>query len=495
MNVQGKPLSLAKNDLGHGGSIKRKAEPSSEVTLDVKADLITVIRHNRLVCALACLTALAFVFISEGSYWQSVDTLDDLGAMAKAHTSIRVLQQGLLNAETGQRGYLLTHRKIYLEPYDEGIKEINNSLQFLSFYAVGKPALAKAVNEVRDLTGSKLSEMALTLKLHDEGNATAAMELVMNGIGRTDMNSIRAIGEKLLTIEKVGVAESRADIYRTLMLSRSAMAVLSALSLLALFLYLRQTYVLKQQQFVLQRSLQQERDRLELEVFERTAELTNLTHYLQTAREDERSRLARNLHDDLGALLTSAKLDAARIKSRVTDKAPEALELLAHLVTTLNSGIALGRSIIEDLRPSALSNLGLVSTLEILAREFTDHTGLPVHCTLVSVRLEPPAELMVYRLVQEAMTNITKYAKAKQVWVKLGSTVGQVEVSVQDDGVGFDTSVKTNSAYGLMGMRFRVEAEGGVLTLTSWLGAGTLIRANLPEFGTHSVVPAISSRI
>ena len=117
--------------------------------------------------------------------------------------------------------------------------------------------------------------------------------------------------------------------------------------------------------------VQAERDRLEVEVIQRTAQLTELTQHIQTAREDERHRLARNLHDDLGALLTSAKLDAARIKSRISTAAPEALELLAHLVGTLNSGIALGRRIIEDLRPSALSNLGLAATLEILAREFT----------------------------------------------------------------------------------------------------------------------------
>ena len=108
----------------------------------------------------------------------------------------------------------------------------------------------------------------------------------------------------------------------------------------------------------------------------RTAQLTELTHHLQTAREDERHRLARDLHDELGALLTSAKLDAARIRSRLAGTAPEALERLAHLVATLNSSIALGRRIIEDLRPSTLSNLGLVATLEILAREFAERSGI-----------------------------------------------------------------------------------------------------------------------
>lgn len=452
-----------------------------DATLDVKANVLTVVKRNRLVFPLACLSAFAFVFISESAYFKSAETLDDLGVMAQTRTAIRGLQQGLSNAETGQRGFMLTNRIDYLEPYDKGLKEVEESLLVLTQYARETPEMQPLVNEVKALTSTKLSEMALTLKLKSEGKDAAALEIVMSGIGRTGMDSIRMIGQKLLEIDKVGVSESRADIYRTLMLSRTAMAVLSALSLLALYLYLRQTFVLKEQQQALQRIVQDERDRLEREVFERTAELTDLTHYLQTAREDERNRLARNLHDDLGALLTAAKLDAARIKSRVTDKAPEALELLAHLVATLNSSIALGRDIIENLRPSALSNLGLVATLEILAREFADQSGLPVHSTLEEVHLSPAAELMVYRLVQEAMTNITKYAKAKQVWVKLVHSQGEVEVSVQDDGVGFDTSVKPNSAYGLMGMRFRVEAEGGVLTLTSWLGAGTLVMARLPE--------------
>ncbi len=491
MNVQGKPVSLGDHDIHQTRRLGDRPDLPTNTSLDAQANVLTVVKRNRLVFPLACLSALTFVFISESAYFKSVETLDDLGVMAQTRNAIRVLQLGLSNAETGQRGFLLTNRVDYLEPYDKGLKEVEESLIYLTQYAQSNSEVRPLVSDVKALTRTRLSELALTLKLKSEGKDTAAMEIVMSGIGRTGMDSIRVIDQQLLDIHQADVNERRADIYRTLMLSRTAMAVLSGLSLLALYLYLRQTFVLKAQQQVLQRIVQDERDRLEREVFERTAELTELTHYLQTAREDERNRLARNLHDDLGALLTSAKLDAARIKSRVTDKAPEALELLAHLVSTLNSSIALGRDIIENLRPSALSNLGLVATLEILAREFSEHSSLPVHSTLEEVRLSPPAELMVYRLVQEAMTNITKYAKARQVWVKLTSSQGEVEVSVQDDGAGFDTSIKPNSAYGLMGMRFRVEAEGGVLTLTSWLGAGTLVMARLPESSPAPASPLL----
>lgn len=257
-------------------------------------------------------------------------------------------------------------------------------------------------------------------------------------------------------------------------------AALLIVSLVALKMVWRQRSTLKELQQELQRTVQVARDRLETEVLLRTAQLTELTHHLQTAREDERHRLARNLHDDLGALLTSAKLDAARIKPRLLDKAPEALDLLAHLVSTLNSGIALGRSIIEDLRPSALSNLGLVATLEILTREFAENSGLEVHCSLADVELQASAELMIYRMVQEATTNILKYAHASQVWVSLALDHGQVAVSVRDDGVGFDSRVRARSAYGLVGMRFRVEAEDGTLSLVSAPGQGTLISVKLP---------------
>ena len=227
-------------------------------------------------------------------------------------------------------------------------------------------------------------------------------------------------------------------------------------------------------------SIQAERDSLASVVALRTAELTELTKHLLTAREDERARLARDLHDELGALLTSAKLDAARIRSRLVGTAPEALERLAHLVETLNSSIALGRRIIEGLRPSALSNLGLVPTLEILAREFTEQSGIEVSCTLSPVQLKPATELVVYRVVQEAITNISKYASARQVWLSMDQVGPTVQVLVRDDGVGFDSLRRSGSTFGLQGMRFRVEAEGGTLTVSTAPGQGTQLQVTLP---------------
>jgi len=307
------------------------------------------------------------------------------------------------------------------------------------------------------------------------------MDLVLSDAGKNTMDSLLAKDDALMAPQRLYMEQRQSDVYESLLISRVGLAALGAISLLALFFNMRQGLVYRRQQEDLHGVLQDERDGLKHEVGARTVQLTNLAHHLLTAREDERSRLARNLHDDLGALLTSAKLDAARIKSRIATKAPDALELLAHLVTTLNNGIALGRDIIENLRPSALGNLGLAATLEILAREFAQSSGISVVCALEPVELSTSRELMVYRLVQESLTNIGKYAHAAQVWICLRPAGPLVEVSVRDDGMGFDPDARTGSAFGLVGMRFRVETEGGALSVMSKPGLGTTILASVPR--------------
>jgi signal transduction histidine kinase len=421
------------------------------------------------------------VFISEGSYLQSVATLDDLGEMARARTSIQLLGRSLVDAESGQRGYLLTNRKEYLDPYERALHNVGQSFQILDEHYGKDPEPAELLRRLRAASDTKLADLAVTMRLHDAAKGNPTTELMISGIGNETMESIRSLSAELLEYESLKVAQARKSIYQTLLTARIGVAVLSAVLLLALVLYLRTSLALLQQEGEQKQLVQTERDRLEVEVVRRTAQLRELAQHLQTAREDERNRLARNLHDELGALLTSAKLDAARIRSRLADTAPEAQERLAHLVGTLNDSIALGRRIIEDLRPSTLGNLGLVPTLDILAREFTERSGIAVQCAIEPVRLNAAAELMVYRLVQEALTNITKYAQANHVWVSMGSRAGVVEVSVRDDGVGFRPATRPPSAYGLVGMRYRVEAEGGTLSIDSTPGQGTRLTATLPE--------------
>jgi signal transduction histidine kinase len=154
---------------------------------------------------------------------------------------------------------------------------------------------------------------------------------------------------------------------------------------------------------------------------------------------------------------------------------------LTHLNSTLNNIIVMTRNIVENLRPSSLSHLGLTTSLEILAREFEKQHNLTIAVDLENVEISDSTQLAVYRLVQESLTNISKYAKAKHITLSLQNFDTYFSVQVNDDGVGFEINKVDGTHHGLLGMQHRVEALGGKLVITSAPGNGTLILARIPN--------------
>ena len=438
------------------------------------------LRRSPFAFPLAAFVALVMLLISETSYRSSRNSMDAVSDLSIARLRVQRVLRLMVDAEAAQRGYLLTGRTDYLEPYRNSIEALPETMAKLEAHYASRPGHAKALARLEELIAVKLSELVTTLEMYDSGRTEAWREILLSDIGKEQMEAIRAAAELMLVDEAQAGEGARKEVYDALSVSRIGIGVTTVLSLLALYLYLRQLHAVDQLRREQRDELQAERDQLDVEVKRRTAELTELSRHLVTAREDERSRLARELHDELGALLTTAKLDTARIKTRIGALSPEASERLIHLNETLNSGIALKRRIIEDLRPSSLSNLGLVAALEIQVREFAKASDLQVGSELATVALRPEAELTVYRLIQEAFTNISKYAQAKRVQVSLQVRDGVAEVSVTDDGIGFDPSTQKTSAHGLVGMRYRVEAGGGELTVHSAPGQGTRVSATLP---------------
>jgi signal transduction histidine kinase len=437
-------------------------------------------RHSVWTLPLAVVAAVVVFVISEGAWRDASDNLDGLGQRGQARVQIQTLLRRLIDAETAQRGYLLTGRKEYLAPQAQSVKDVEEALTWLTRYYAGDEEPARVVAEVAQRSREKLSEVETTLKLYDDGRTDAWRALMLTDIGREKMEAIRKLSLSLAEIESERVAQDRTSLYQTLRWSRIGINVMTAISLLALFLFLRQTAAFDGMQRQVAQSLQDERDRLEADVARRTADLTALARHLQTAREDERSRLARELHDELGALLTAAKLDSARLKRSLPNITPEVEARLKHLNDTINDGIGLKRRIIEDLRPSSLSNLGLVAALEIQAREFAQRSEIRVATELEELRLSDSGQITAYRLVQESLTNIAKYAGATQVTVRLQREGERACIAVQDNGGGFDVDANRGSAQGLMGMRYRVEAEGGVMQVQSAPGLGTKVMAWLP---------------
>jgi signal transduction histidine kinase len=449
--------------------------------LETSSAIVTRVRRSAFAFPLVALAGIALLLISESSYWRATESMNDLGRLGNARMAIQTLHRNMVDAETGQRGFLLSNRPEYLAPYRDASDDIRETMKALRDHFKDQPAKAETIRKLENLVQAKLSEMEVTIGLAEEGKEAQWRELLATGIGKEQMDTIRTVSAQLLADETNKVVLGRKDIYDTLILNRIGVGAMTALSLLALFMYLRQTRALEGAREEQRLAIQVERDRLEQEVRTRTAQLIELAQRIESAREDERHHLARELHDELGALLTAAKLDAARLKSRFAAAGPEALERINHLNDTLNSGIALKRRIIEDLRPSALSNLGLVAALDILTREYAERSGVEVVKQLEPVELSAAAELSVYRLVQEALTNVTKYARAKRLQIKLTVQGKEVHVSVRDDGIGFDPALLRTSSHGLFGMRYRVEAEGGRLEIDSAPGQGTCVAAMLPR--------------
>lgn len=438
------------------------------------------IRRMAISLPLAMLAAVAMVAINEVGYLRSNKALEAMAHTQNTRNAINQMMQNMLDAETGLRGYLLTSDERYLEPYKKAISSINGNMDQLREMFVTDAEDLSTFAPLSRQVSRKTAEMELSLRLFREGNEEAWRFVMFTDMGKQNMDAIRSYTQQLMERSDARANAKRVDVENALWLSRLGIATVTVIGLLAFYMYLRQTHTLEDVHKREQKIQSEERSRLEDLVRERTATLTELANHLQQVREDERGHLARELHDELGSLLTAAKLDVARLKSRIDMTVPEVADRIMHLTETLNSGIALKRRIIEDLRPSSLSNLGLTTSLEILTREFAQRSSIEVESSLEQVELPDATQLTVYRIVQESLTNIGKYANASRVIVSVHNYPTYVAVQIQDNGSGFDMhSVRPNS-HGLAGMRHRVEAAGGRLTVTSSLGEGTTVSAVIP---------------
>jgi two-component system, NarL family, sensor histidine kinase DevS len=206
------------------------------------------------------------------------------------------------------------------------------------------------------------------------------------------------------------------------------------------------------------------------------------------AQELERRRLARELHDETGQALTSILLGLKAIRAAATEEEAEQAE--ANLRELVVQALQDVRSLAVELRPSALDDFGLVPALERLADTFSERSGIPasVEATLGAGRLPPEAETVLYRLVQEALTNVVKHAAASRVNIVVTRREGGVSAVVEDDGRGFAADEVRNEALGLVGMRERLGLLGGTLNVESGAGRGTALVAYLPLSAEHQAV-------
>ena len=415
------------------------------------------------------LTALAVLGINEYTYRTTTSVLRGGIALTDERISASRLLQALTDAETAQRGYLLTQDASFLVPYKAAIAELPPlRLRVVPFLDASSPESAAQINEMMD---SRLSEIATTISLAESGSIELALAIVKAGAGRDWMGKLRQMLDAELNGAASRQAKARVSLYDALAVNHAAIIVLTLSGLLALYVFIRQVRLNESEKIATQA-------KLETAVEQRTLELRDLTQHLQRVRETEKDHLARELHDQLGALLTVAKLDLEGLRKRV-ESTPDLAERVARVTSRLNEMIVMKRRMVEDMRPSSLSLLGLRTAFEQHCSEMAAAMNIPFHVNIADVSLAPESELGVFRFVQEALTNIAKYSGAKNVWVELLKSEGRIDIVVRDDGVGFEPNLALPGRHGLTGMRYRIASLGGIMTLTAKPGAGTTISANI----------------
>lgn len=213
------------------------------------------------------------------------------------------------------------------------------------------------------------------------------------------------------------------------------------------------------------------------EVLRSRARLAELSAHMEQVKEQERARIAREIHDDLGGNLTAIKMALAMLSTRLPPEPPQLLERAAYLDDLVDRSIDAVHRISLDLRPSTL-DLGIVAALEWQAREFEKQAGIACHfrCAERDIALDPDHAAALFRISQEALTNVAKHAGASRVRITLRQQRQHLLLVISDNGRGITPADRLKRAsFGLRGMSERAQALGGTLTLSAAPGGGTML--------------------
>lgn len=442
--------------------------------------------NKHLVHALLGLIAVSVGILvsSEVGHLRLKSSYNDVILETETSSELSVLVGFVAQAESSQRGYLLTERKKYLDAYNSArpsIEPLFGKLR-LAYEASKDTQLKTDFKAVSVALDERLSLLDTTFAMATGGKKELALELFRTDIGEEKMELLRASVQRLLANERQRTTRSVEELERNHDMSRLAVAIVTLLNIVLsifLFRWLRADWVREQQR---KQELTEQRENLDKLVAERTSQLEVLASHLQQVSENEKTNLARELHDELGAILTASMMDVSWVRQHLVSDQSALAEKLTRALSHLEQGVQAKRRLIENLMPSTLTSFGLVVALRELAENMQASAGWALELNLPEENLElaQKASVAMYRIAQESINNIAKYASANTVSVTLRCEGQALVLEVVDDGVGFDASHMRPQSHGLPGMRQRMIGLRGTLQVVSALGKGTRVRACLP---------------
>lgn len=377
----------------------------------------------------------------------------------------------LESSESGMRGYVITGQEKYLEQYARANTRIMEQIDYLSEMAGKGGRQESQLRLMGRLVEEKMDFGRSTARMVTRGDRRAAMEAVASGRGKELMDSIRALLAEIESSEKESFERSERQ-----SIARSREAIYVRLALVGLSL------VLLTGGYMLIMSDASKRRQAEAKLVQASEDLRSLAQRQEAIREEERGRLSRELHDELGQALTAMQIQVKLLEGRAGQR-PVTQKELRQLRSAVKDAIDTVKRLSLDLRPPMLDDLGVAAASEWLVKDFCRRAGLSHSFKVEPENLDAPPRVAaaLFRILQEALTNAARHAQASQVRVSLLMERGGHRLVVEDDGQGFDPNkAGERSSLGIMGMRERAAACGGSLDIERLPGGGTRVEAKIP---------------
>jgi signal transduction histidine kinase len=401
---------------------------------------------------------------------------------AREHVIDR-LQISLTRSVAAQRSYLLTDDPRFLAVYDTTVVDVEPALErLLEAYAESDPARA-AARALQVLIGKRLADLSMIVAIQKSQGTAAAIALVKTNLGADTGEAINGVFARLRAAESLEQDAARQHWSSSVGQSRWVTTAGTVFNMILVGIAARLVYLDMRRRAHLTAELRDHTAQLEREVLDRTRELVELSTHLQSVAEREKASLARELHDELGGLLVGARMDISWAEQHLAKDDPDMKLRLQRVQQNLSAGVDLKRRIIEELRPTLLDNVGLFAAIRWQLKETCAVAGLK--CTQSYPDVEPrftsEASIALFRIAQEAFTNILKHSGAKSMDITLDLEGESIVMQISDDGKGIPANQLTAiGSHGLASMRHRVRALGGQLDVRSPAVGGTTLLVRIP---------------
>ncbi|MBB5190153.1 signal transduction histidine kinase [Silvimonas terrae] len=476
---------------GHDACLIRVLEfidPMKKMLRNLPGILMTLGWRLQAGLALAVLLPVVAAVLCDTWIGQAEEDNASIVATHQRILAFQDLRSLLLEAESAQRGFLVNGDLQYQMNYDQTVPRIRALAgQMVDRYAEvprnGPPRDARKVQQLSVEIGEKLSEMDIGVGYARNGDLERGRELVNTNRGFELAASIGRHIDELLSNEHTILEAERSARLRVVLYVRLAVATAWVLVLilnLGLLLLFSSLLAQKSRQA---RDMTQRHAVLDARINEKTDELKALSMDYQMGVERERAKLARDLHDELGSILTATKMDISWVQREIKEQYPAIFEKLKRTLRNLDQGIQFKRRVVQELHPSLLSTFGLIASVRSLAEDAGQRSNWQMELALPDddTPIDETLALIIYRIVQESLSNAAKYAKAGKVSIGLMVDDEHMKLEIEDDGAGCDLDNLPGDTHGLQGIRHRATAIGGKVEFRSEPGKGLFTRVLLPR--------------